>query len=128
LIGLLMRLFSYVYHLVLCLFLLGLGIVGWMSRSATFSAPWLAWEGDHITLLLGAGAIGILSVILAVSGKFRPLFVLWTLAVVVMMFRGFFSGPYVYEGMDEFKTTLWMFAGAIMAFLATLTGPRKSRS
>ena len=124
----LMRLFSYVYHLVLCLFLLGLGIVGWMSQSASFSAPWLAWEGDHVKLLLGAGSIGLLSVILAVTGKFRLLFVLWALVVVIMMFRGFFSGPYVYEGVEEFKTTLWMFAGALVAFLASLTGRRKSHA
>jgi hypothetical protein len=124
----LMRLFSYLYHLGLCLFLLGLGIVGWMSRSASFSAPWLAWEGDHIKLLLGAGIAGLLSLYLAVSGKFRPLFMFWTLIVVIMMFRGFFSGAYTYDGMEEFKTTLWIFGGAVLAFLASLTGRRKSHA
>jgi hypothetical protein len=124
----LMRLFSYMYHLVLSLFLLGLGLVGWMSSSATLSAPWLAWEGDHVKLLVSAGIVGLLSLILAVTGKFRLLFVLWTLAVVIMMFRGFFSGPYTYDGMEEFKTTLWMFAGAVVAFLASLTGRRKTRA
>jgi hypothetical protein len=124
----LMRLFSYLYHLVLCLFLLGLGIVGWMSRPASFSAPWLAWEGDHVKLLLGAGIAGLISLILAVTGRFRALFVLWTIVVVIMMFRGFFSGPYTYSGMEEFKTTLWMFAGAVVAFLASLTGWRESRA
>jgi hypothetical protein len=121
-----LRFFSYIYHVPLSLFLFGLGLVGWMSPSAALRVPWFAWEGDHAKVLMAGGAFGLFAVLLAITGKCRPLFALWTLAVVVMFVRGFFWGPYAYSGADEFKQVLWLFAGAVLAFLASLTGLRKS--
>lgn len=122
-----LRVFSYLYHLILCLFLLGLSIVA-TSSSNTLRLSMLPWSGATLSSWLLWGSIaGILAIILAVTGIFRFLFPLWTFAVLVLMVRGFFLGGYTYEGKDAFYSTLWLVAGALLAFVASLTLFRPAR-
>lgn len=124
-----LRVFSYGYHTLLGLFLLGIGLVGKFSASHTaFSTPALPGEGDEqITYAIGLGLIALVTVALAVLAKFRPPFILWTLAAVVLFFRGFFWEPYYYSDAEEFKFALYLFAGAVVAFLGSLPSPEKKR-
>lgn len=126
---LILRVFSYGYHILLGMFLLGIGLVGKFSAShTTFSTPALPGEGDEqITYAIGLGLIALVTVALAVLAKFRPAFVVWTLVAVVLFFRGFFWQPYYYAGAEEFKFTLWLFAGAVVAFLGSLPSLDKKR-
>ena len=109
LVAFLLRVFSYLFHLVLSLFLLGIGLVGKLSSAtASFYTPLLPGDAaDQAFYAICLGLTGLVSVVLAASGKFRPLLVLWALAVVVLYFRGFFWGAYTYSGEDEFKSVLW---------------------
>src|SRR4051794_1731553 len=122
-----LRVYSYLYHLVLCLFLLGLSIVA-SGSSTTVSLPMLPWSGSELkTWLLWGSLAGLVSIVLAITGMFRWLFPLWTLLVLVLMFQGFMVKPYTFEGKPAFYSTLWLIGGALLAFVASLTLFRSSR-
>jgi hypothetical protein len=118
----LLRIFAYLYHLILSLFLLGLGIVVWSGGENNLKLGMLPWEGAALTkAIVILGAVGLLCVLSAILGKFRWLLVLWSLFVLVMMFRGFFLSSYSFPGEGQFKFAVWLTAGALIAFLASLT-------
>jgi hypothetical protein len=124
----LLRLYSYLYHFVLTAFLLGISVIALASDAHTLDLPMLPWKGDELAhYLLYGSLIGLLSIILAVTGIFRYLFPFWTVAVLVMMVRGFILQPYTFEGKDQFRTVLILIAGALLAFLSSLTLFRQRR-
>ena len=121
LVARLLRLYSYLYHLALALFLLGISAIALMS-SNTLRIPILPWSGEELTQWLFWGSLfGILTIILAVTGIFRWLFPLWCLAVLVLLVRGYILTPVAFASNDEFAQALWLMAGALLAFLASLT-------
>ncbi|HYP06358.1 MAG TPA: hypothetical protein VER03_08970 [Bryobacteraceae bacterium] len=126
--ALILRVYSYLYHLVLCLFLLGISIVA-TSTSNTLKLPMLPWTGADLNAWLLWGSLaGLVSLVLAVTGVFRFLFPLWTLAVFALMFNGFILKPYTFAGKLAFYNALWLLAGAFLAFLASLTLFRAART
>jgi hypothetical protein len=123
-----LRVYSYLYHLILSVFLLGISGIVLASGNHNLQMPMLPWEGDQLTQWLFWGSLlGLLSVILAITGLFRYLFPLWTLVVLVMMARGFLIGPYRFGGADAFYRTLLLIFGALLAFLGSLTVFRARR-
>lgn len=126
---LILRVFSYGYHTLLGLFLLGIGLVAKFSATHTaFSTPALPGEGDEqITYAICLGAVALLTLALALFSRIRPPYILWTLVAAVLFFRGFFWEPFYYSDADEFRLTLYLFAGAILAFLGALPSPEKKR-
>jgi hypothetical protein len=121
----LLKAYSYLFHLVLCLFLAGLGLLGYASDASRLHLGVVSW-GEPPFLLLAAFA-GLLSIVLAVSGLFRFLFPLWALAVLVTMVRGFLLGPYVFAGWQPFQWTLFLLLGAFGAFLSSLIVLKRTR-
>ena len=120
-IGLLLRLYSYLYHLVLSLFLIGLGIVAY-SSGTTLSLGMMPWEGEKLTqALLALGVIGLVCLFGAITGLFRWLFPIWTLVIFILMVRGFFLGSFSYSGAEQFKGAVWLTIGALGAFLSSLS-------
>jgi len=127
-IGALLRIYSYLYHLLLALFLLGLSLVAILSSSHTLNLGMLPWKGSALTYwLFGAGLLGVLSILLAVAGKLRFLFLLYAPAVFGMMLRGYFAGGYAFNGKDEFRTAILLTAGALVAVLGAWSQFRKKR-
>ena len=125
--ALILRVYSYLYHLVLCLFSMGVAVVA-MSSPSTLNLSMLPWSGSDLTTwLLWGGLAGLISIILAVTGVFRFLFPLWALVVLVLMVQGFLIKPYTFEGKASFYNVLWILAGALLAFLASLTLFRSTR-
>ena len=119
---LLLRACAYIYHFVLCLFLLGLALVGSASGQNNLKLAMLPWEGATLTrALVILGAVGIICVLLAIAGKLRWLFPLWALFVFIMMFRGFFLTNYSFADAGEFKFDVWLTAGAFLVFLVSLS-------
>ena len=99
LIGLILRIYSYLYHTVLCLFLLGLGTVASIGGAHNLNLGMLPWKGAELThYVLILSIAGLVAVLLAITGLLRQLFPLWCLLVVVMMVRGFFLSPFAYSG------------------------------
>ena len=125
-----LRVYSYLYHLILCLFLLGISIIAILS-TGLLRLEVLPWQDDDLVQWLLCGSLaGILSIILAVTGIFRYLFPVWALVVLVMLIRGYLIQPYTFAGKDPFYQTLWLIGGALIAFLASMTlftKPKKRR-
>lgn len=88
----------------------------------TLKLSFLPWSGQSLfPWLFGGAIIGIISIILAVTGIFRYLFPFWAFVVLVMLLRGFLIQPYSFESRDEFTHIMWITAGALLAFLASVT-------
>ena len=118
----LLRLLSYVFHLLLAGFLFGIASVAIMSGQHNLYLGMLPWTGKALTWwLFGLGLFGILTVILAVCRRLRLLFVLWSLVVLILIVRGYFLGAYRFDGPEEFRFALLLAGGALVAFLGSLT-------
>lgn len=131
-IGVLLRIYSYLYHLGLALFLFGVSLVAILSSGGALNLEMLPWKGKQLACwLLGTALAGLLSILLAWMGKLRFLFTLYALAVFGMMFRGYFLTGYSFSGKDEFQMAALLTAGALMAifgaFSQLLKKPRKRR-
>jgi hypothetical protein len=110
-----MRVFSYLFHGLLTLFLLAISVVA-LSSGQPLQLEMLPWQGQTLTWwLLCAALAGLASVILAICRKWRPLFFLWNLAVLAMVARGFFFSRYYFAGPPEFHRALYLTAGALLA-------------
>jgi hypothetical protein len=118
----LLRVGAYLYHLLLSLFLLGLGIFVSSGGENNLKLGMRPWEGAALTrAILILGAVGTISVLLVIVGKLRWLFVLWTLFVLVMMIRGFFLSSYSFADAGQFKFDVWLTVGGLIAFLVSLS-------
>ena len=120
-IGMLLRLYAYLYHLALSLFLIGIGIVAvWNGKDLTLGM--LPWQGSTLTqAVLVLGVVGLVCALLAATGALRWLFPLWALVVLVLMVRGFFLAPYTFSGPDQFWGAVLLTLGALGAFLGSLS-------
>ncbi len=130
-LGAVLRLYSYLYHLALSFFLFAISVVTLIGGKNNLQLPMLPWEGASLThWLFGLGLIGLLVTLLALTGIFRYAFPFWCLFVVMVMARGFFMSSFYYSGgADQFRGAVWLFVGALGAFLSSLMlfKPRRSR-
>ncbi len=91
----LVRIFSYLFHLVLTLFLLAVAGLAMASPTIFVRLDMLPWTGSALVVWLLFGSLfGLLSVVLAMAGKLRGLFLLWALAVLVLLVKGYIFGGY----------------------------------
>ncbi|MCC7499975.1 MAG: hypothetical protein IT160_20515 [Bryobacterales bacterium] len=110
-----MRGYSYIFHTLLALFALGVSTVacaagnelnlGMLPFSSENAAKWL----------LPLSLIGLITVLLAWKGTLRVLFLLWSAAVVVVLVRGYFFSPYVFDGWSGFGDALLLTLAALVA-------------
>jgi hypothetical protein len=136
--GVLFRIYSYLYHLILALFLLGIATVAIVSHlqahpheggGNNLNLGMLPWKGHTLVhWLLGAGVFGLLSLVLAWMGKLRFLFLLYSLAIFGMMFRGYFLSSYSFSGKDEFRMAIWLTVGALIAIVGAWSQFRRSQA
>jgi hypothetical protein len=108
----LMRFISYVFHGLLALGLLSLSIVALAAGAPVLHMDMLPWTTP--TTLLCAALAGLAILLLALRGWLRWLFFLWSLAVVVLVVRGYFLGGYHFSP-GEINTALYVLAGSIVA-------------
>jgi len=125
-----MRLYSYLFHLLVCLFLLGVSALALIGGNHNLNLVMLPWEGATLTYwLLFSSLFGLLSLLLAYTGAFRCLFPVWGLAVFLMTARALFLSPYSYRGVDHFLWALAFLAGTLLALYGSLvrTGRRRAQ-
>jgi len=112
-----MRIFSYLFHGLFALFLLGISVVA-LASGAPLHLDMLPWSGETGTyILLGAGIFGILVLLLAMKGTLRFLFFLWSLVVFAMLVKGFILGSYQFDGSSGFKAVGLLIFAALLAIL-----------
>jgi hypothetical protein len=122
-----MRVFSYLFHGLLTLFLLAISAVA-VSSGQTLHLGMLPWHGESLGYWLLVSALaGLVSLILAIVKKWRLLFVLWSIGVLAVMVKGYFLGPYTFAGKPEFHDALYLSLGALIAVFGAwfqLTQPK----
>jgi hypothetical protein len=123
---LLLRIFSYLFHGLLTLFLLAISGLALSSGAGSLNLKMLPWTGDTLAFVLFFGALfGLLSLILALGGRMRLLFFLWALIVVVLMVKGYVFSGYFFAP-EELKITGWILGGALLALIGAW--PPKKRA
>ena len=127
-IGWLLRAFAYIFHTVLSLALIAIGGIALLSGPGTLRIEILPWQGSQLaTWMVCLGFIGLLSVAMGLLGRFRYVFTLWTVAVLLMLIRGvFFESGVSFSGSDAFQSALWIIAGALVAVIGSLTRPKQA--
>jgi hypothetical protein len=112
-----MRFFSYIFHGLLALLLLGLASLAGFSGDHNLRLDMLPWTGKALTWwLFGLSLFGLVAVVLAVKGILRVLFFVWSAAVLVLMIKGYFLSSYFFRP-GEFSTVVYMNAGAALALI-----------
>lgn len=121
-VGRIFRAYAYLFEFLLALFLFLLSVVTIASGVHNLNLGMLPWTGAALTWwVFSLSLIGMLSVILAVTGAFRYLFPFWTLLVLILMVHGYFFSSYYYPMGEGFERAVWLTIGALVAFLASLT-------
>jgi hypothetical protein len=124
----LLRFFSYLFHFLLCLFLLGVAGLALATGADSLHLGMLPWTGTTLAYIVLFGALfGLISVWLVVSGKARFLFFLWSLVVAVMLLKGYvFSGYRFAPG--GVQTGLELLAASWLALIGALLALRRPAS
>lgn len=114
--GVIMRVYSYLFHLVLGLILIAISAVTLIGGAHNLKLGMLPWSGATLTYsLLALGALGVILVGLAVRGSLRIAFFLWSLVVVGFLVKGYIFSSYVFSGPGEFWKALIFILGSILA-------------
>jgi hypothetical protein len=125
--GWLLRVFSYLFHTILCLYLLGV----WLVAHGIHSVPKLGFvpfsDEQMLTGILALSLAGLISTALAVTGIFRFLFPIWTIVLLWLMVRGYFFSGYTFAGADAFRSAVLLAIGALVAFLGGLSVLMKAK-
>lgn len=122
-----LRVYSFLVHLPLVLFLIGASGVALLSGQHTLHLDLLPWEGAKLTWwMLGLGLAGLAAWILAALGRLGWLFGAWALAVPVVLVRGFFLSPRGFEDRAAFLNALYLTLAMIAAAIGACL-PRKSK-
>lgn len=127
LLRLLLRTFSFLFHALLALFLLIASSLALSSGPQKLNLKMLPWTGDTLTFVVFfASLFGLFTLILALGGKARGLFFVWSLAVAVMMLKGYvFSGYYFAH--EELRTAAGLLLGAWIAVVGAWPPQRRPR-
>jgi len=111
------RAFSYLFHAVLALFLLGVSAVALGFSPQSLHLEMLPWTGSTLAYAVLFGAIfGLVTILLAIAGRLRFLFFLYALAVLILMVRGYFFSGYRFSPGDV-KLPMYLIAGALISLI-----------
>lgn len=112
----LVRIFSYLFHLILTLFLLAVALLALASPTVVLRLDMLPWTGPALARWLLPGSLfGLLSMALALAGKLRWLFLVWTLAVLVLLVKGYVFSSYRFTP-DGARLGMCLLGGSLVAF------------
>jgi hypothetical protein len=114
--------FAFAYHGAVNLFLLVLGGNALATKQFNLVLPMFPVSGEPLAnMLIVTGGIGLLTLLLALSGRFVYAFPVYCLLFAVQAFRWvIFPGKYVIGSMEGFAWWAALVAGAIGAFLCSL--------
>jgi FtsH-binding integral membrane protein len=123
-----MRIYSYLFHGLLALFLLAISAIALLSGTS-LHLDVLPWSGTKLVYILFFSALfGLLTVLLAMKGTVRFLFFLWSLAVCGAIVRGFFLGSYRFADQAMMKNALYLTAGSLLAIVGAWLQMRRQRN
>ncbi|HTX37473.1 MAG TPA: hypothetical protein VME43_20735 [Bryobacteraceae bacterium] len=113
----LLRLFSYVFDGLLALFLIAVSGFALASGGPDLHLDMLPWTGSTLIWVVLAGSLfGLISVLLAMVSKWRFLFFLWSLAVAVLLIRGYVFTSYHFQ-QGGVSTAIGLTVASLLALL-----------
>jgi hypothetical protein len=115
-----MRYFSYLFHLMLTLFLILLSGIAIMSGGVgPLRLGMLPWSGETLNYVLLFGALaGLATVLLAMKGVLRILFLIWSFLVFVLLVKGYIFSRYMFQP-NEFRLAAYLMAGSFLALFGS---------
>jgi hypothetical protein len=112
-----MRYFSYAFHIVLALFLLAVSGVAISTGTGSLRLGMLPWSGETLNyVLIGSALVGLLTVVLAMKGVLRILFLIWSFLVFVMLVKGYIFSRYQFQP-NEFRIALYLIGASLLSLL-----------
>ena len=109
------RYYSYLYHGLLTLFLIGVAGMALATSPASLHLDMLPWTGATLTyVVFFGGLLGLLTVVLAFFQKLPVLFFVWSLIVPVLMIKGYMFSGYGFEP-GGVATAAELLTGALIA-------------
>jgi len=118
--GAVMRIFSYLFHAFLAFFLFGVSMLALLNGTHNLKMSMLPWEGKSLTFwMLALGLFGLASVWLAVRGTLRILLLVWSVAVVLVLLRGYIFSAYHFRTFGSFLNAIWFILAAVLAALGS---------
>jgi hypothetical protein len=118
--GLLLRFYSYLFHLGVSFFFLALGIVSATSATPIHLDAFGLPPDKALLRVFALGIVGLFSTVLAFTGTFRLLFPLWAAFIAWLMVKGFFLSSFAFDGPAEFRSAILITLGAVVAFFGAL--------
>jgi hypothetical protein len=113
----LLRLFSYLFHALLALFLVAVSGLALASGSPSVTFHMLPWTGSTLLYVLFFGALaGLVTLALAMLGKVRFLFFVWCLAVAVILTKSYIFSGYRFVPGEARKSLYLILASWISLF------------
>jgi hypothetical protein len=128
-VGILLRLYSYMFHLALSAFLLGVAAIALWSHQP-LSLGMLPFDEEQTVWRVALlGAAGLFATLIALFRVSRYLFPLWAALALYLMVKGFLLSSYRFVEPDAHKTALWMILAALLALFGALwvLKPRRGR-
>jgi hypothetical protein len=127
-IGLLLRFYSYLFHLAISFFFLFLAAVSLVySAQLHLDAIGLS-ERNAVFGVVVLGIVGLISTLLALTGTFRLLFPLWAAFIVWLMIKGFFLSAMKFSGPSGFGWAALWTLGGVAAFIGAAWTLRRRRA
>src|SRR5689334_12754493 len=122
-----MRYFSYLFHLVLTLFLILLSGIAIMSGGVgPLRLGMLPWSGETLNYVLLFGALaGLATVLLAMKGVLRILFLIWSFLVFVLLVKGYIFSRYSFQP-NEFRIAAFLILASLVSVLGAWFGLRSN--
>jgi hypothetical protein len=110
---------GYVFHGLLCLILFAMSGLAMAAGAQTLQLGMLPLTGSTLLYAVFFGALfGLVTVILAIQGRLRPLFFVWSLGVTLLLLKGYiFSGYRFVPG--EYHTALYLIVGSMIALIGS---------
>lgn len=131
-LGRLLGYLSVVVNLLLSLALLTVGLIAAFETSDLRLGPIPAWADTVTSTVLYIGLTGLIAVVLAFRSNkaARLLHVLWSLLVAYIGSRAFWSPAYRFDGIEDFKLSLWIFAAYLLVVIGSMlhvkaAGPKR---
>ena len=119
-----LRLFATVFNLVVAIFLLGVGLIGWIEgHDVNFDlVPGVEPENMALTLI-GLGLFALLAAALSLkrSKQARMLMLLWNLLVSSLLVCAFARPSYRFDGMEHLQQGIIFFLISLVALYGSWT-------
>jgi|ERR1039458_6021741 hypothetical protein len=110
---------SYVFHGLLCLILFAVSSVAILGGAQTLHLGMFPWTGSTLLYALLFGSLaGLVTLVLAIQGRWRPLFFVWSLVVALLLLKGYIFSGYRFSP-GEFGPVTLLIVGSWIALLGS---------